>query len=265
MDSVDCDIVTIDYNIDSLLKEKASKLVARELFQKRIRNLKAQGDLEAESFRAFLDAYNLKHKALLERERQVKVGMEATLELQRRVQRLLDAMREEIATLKKKASELQLDIAADCAAAYRLGHNANFLFNYYELEHREALNKELTNTTTNYRLAIRQSLPEKAQEFSTKIDDLKTRLTASNKKIAKWDTKTRLLENFVEEPWKFLCANAVDGPAAAGACRISVHTSEENRAAWDVGDRELERPEGWNEAMKEEADQIKTLLLLDAQ
>ena len=110
MDSVDCDIVTIDYNIDSLLKEKASKLVARELFQKRIRNLKAQGDLEAESFRAFLDAYNLKHKALLERERQVKVGMEATLELQRRVQRLLDAMREEIATLKKRQVSCSLTL-----------------------------------------------------------------------------------------------------------------------------------------------------------
>ena len=48
-------------------------------------------------------------------------------------------------------------------------------------------------------------------------------------------------------------------------CRIRECTSVENRAAWDVGDRELERPEGWNEAMKEEADPAKTLLLLDAQ
>ena len=263
MKEVDSDISIIDKKIESLLKDRASKMVVRERLQKRMESLDAQSTAEAEGFKKFMAAHDVKKQALQERERQAQLGLKAAGAMRLGLDGLLEAMRKEMVTLRVKAHELLLDVAADCAEAYRLGHNVNFLLDYYEKEHQEGIKAELTKETNNYKRMLFQRLTDKAQEHTAAINDLKAKLEVSKAKSEGWKTSNELLESFVTEPWAFLCANAVSGPAASSTRRISVRTSEANRDAWDGGDRELERPEGWNEEMKVEADQVKAQLLLE--
>ena len=262
MKEVDSDISVMDKKIESLLKDRASKMVIRERLQKRIESLDSQSTAEADGFKKFMAAHDVKKKALKERERQAQLGLKAAGAMQLGLDGLLDAMRKEMATLRVKAHELQLDVAADCAVAYRYGHNVNFVLDYYEKELQEGIEADLTKETNNYKRAVRQSLTDKAQEHTAEINGLKAKLQVSKAKSEGWEKSNVLLESFVTEPWAFLCANTVSGPAASSTRRISVCTSKANRDAWNGGDRELERPEGWNEEMKVEADQVKANLLL---
>ena len=262
--AADSDIEAIDRKIELLLKERASRTVIRSRLEKRVRSLVEQAAAEAAGFQAYRAEHERKGVALLERKRQAEVGLSAAEALRLGLAGLAESMRGEMAALRVKAHELQLDVAADLAAAYSLGHSSDYLLSYYEQEHKEAIEAELASETGKYKLAVRQSLVDRAQELKDKIDELKAKLDASNGKIAAYQQNTARLDAAVATPWAFLCANALGGgPAAAGAGRIVVRTSEANRDAWDGEDRELERPEGWNEEMRAEADREKALLLTD--
>ena len=263
--TLDSEIESIDRKIEGLLKERASKVVNHGRINMRLQSLEAQGTAESEGFEAYKASYERREKELLERKRQAEVGLSAAEALRQGLAGLAESMRGEMAALRVKAHDLQLDVAADLAAAYSLGHSSDYLLSYYEQEHKEAIEAELASETGKYKLAVRQSLVDRAQELKDKIDELKAKLDASNGKIAAYQQNTARLDAAVATPWAFLCANALGGgPAAAGAGRIVVRTSEANRDAWDGEDRELERPEGWNEEMRAEAEAYAGQLLLEA-
>ena len=261
--TLDSEIESIDRKIEGLLKERASKVVNHGRINMRLQSLEAQGTAESEGFEAYKASYERREKELLERKRQAEVGLSAAEALRQGLAGLAESMRGEMAALRTQAHELQLDVAADLAAAYSLGHSSDYLLGYYEQVHKEAIEKEIASETVKYRAALLQSLSDRAQEVTATINNLKAKLEVSNSKIAAHKENTARLDAAVEMPWAFLRANALGGPAAAGAGRIIVRTSEANRDAWDGEDRELERPEGWNEEMRREADQEKALLLTD--
>jgi hypothetical protein len=262
IETVDSDIKKIDRKIYALLKERASKTVVRARLEQRVESLEKHGKTEAAGFQEYKATYQSREKDMQERKRQAEVGVKATDVLRLGLAELLDAMRGEIATLRTKAHELQLDVAADCAAAYKLGHNANYLLGYYQEEHKAAMEAAIASETAKYRLAVRQMLDDKAQEHTEKINTQKKELEADIEAIADFKASTERLNAGVAAQWSFLCSNALRGPAAAGSTRITVRTSEANRDAWDGDDRELEHPEVWNEEMKREADQ-QLLMLTD--
>ena len=265
MKELDSNLIEIDSKIECLLKNRASKIAVRERLRKRIQSLQAQGEAEANGFQNFISAYEKKGVELLDREGQAKIGLEAAVVLRQGLEELFEAMKEEMANLKIKAHELQLDVAADLAVACSLGHNVNFVLEYYEQEHKSALENLLREEKLNYKRALRQNLTDKAQKCAKEIITLKIKLEASDVKIACWAKKTELTVTCLAEVWPFLCANAVSVPTAPGAQWINIRTSAANRKAWDrlEGDRVLEQPDEWNEKMKFEADQVTAKLRLD--
>ena len=246
-----------------LFKELAIETVRKHLYTQRLKSLDAQSAVEKAGFQVFLAGYQAKEVALLESSRQSALGLEAVSALQLGLNELLDAMRKEISgltPLRQRAHELMLDVAADLATAYRLGHNADWMLLYYEQQHIKAIKSEIENETRQYTMLQRQQFIDQALKKTAKIQNLKVKEDRSSRAIEGFKKNMEQLDEGVTDSWSFLCQHALGGSVEAKATRILVRTSEANRKAWG-GDRQLERPERWNQDMTAEAEAAEQLLM----
>ena len=180
INAVESDIASIDVKMEELIKDRATRTVVCSRLLQRLESLQDHGPQEAAGFQAFMSAYQVKEAAVLERQRQAKVGLDAAGELKRGLSELVEAMRREMAPLKTQAHELLLDVAADCAVAYKLGHNGDYLLNYYEKEHDQALEAEKARVMGLYRNAIRASMNDKRSSMAPKFYCISESLSQSS-------------------------------------------------------------------------------------
>jgi hypothetical protein len=258
---VDDDLQDIDRQIKALLEKRAAKMVLRDRLAQRVTSLEAHAAVEAARFQAFRSAHDVKEAALRERLRQAELGKAAATLFGTEVGALQETIATEIAALRVKAHELRADVGADLVWAYRLGHSANYMLDYYEKEHCESLKEESDKKTRAYQKAVRERRTEVAEELAAKIAKLGEEVDASGAEREAFRGNTTQLERDVAPAWGFLCEHAVGGAvSAAVAEQISVRTSEASRALWGGNDRDLSRPEEWNREMKAEAEAVLALL-----
>ena len=246
---MDSDISDIRKQIEELLKVLAGKLVLKSYLEQRGSDLEELGKTQAKSFADFEDAYKQKEAVISERLRQAETGRAAAEEFQRGMAELQEAIRAEIDGLRTKAGELKTDVAADCVFAYKLGCNIDGIAKQYTEIEKKGNEEDANENQKQYRNALFKKQQEKADSLKEKGDKLQQDVALCRQKIAELEAHTAGLDRDVAAPWEYLCTQA---GAAASAKQIRVRTSSANGEAWGARgmDRELERPDMWNEEMR---------------
>jgi hypothetical protein len=255
------DAARIRRQLRALHDELAAAEVLRRRHARRRASLRALAAAEEENRLAFARECARAAGVAGDRLRVAQAGAAAVAELREGLQALQALVGGELARFRAAGAELLLDVAADCAATQAVAHSASFALEHYE---REALaGKEAAQRRGQqaYTLCRIQSDTAEMERLEAESRARRQEIRRAEERADELRAEQDRLARAVEAPWALLRRSALGGPAAADAAAVRVRTSAANLRAWGADERSVERAEGWNRAMREEAAALKTLLL----
>ena len=247
-----------------VLKQIAAAETLRRTHQRRQLSLRALAVRETALHATFVADADRAMSAANARATHARAGEAAAGRLVAGLAQVRASFDAELGRFRAAGDELRLDVAADLAAAFRVAHGAAHLETHYAKERQAVMRHRVDVSDAQYQESAAIGDKAEARRLCDLTREHRKELKTVEDRLEELAQRVARIEQLAAAPWALLRRRALGGPAAADAAEVRVRTSAANLAAWDCDERPLERPEAWNRAMSDEADQAKAARAITA-